>query len=112
MELTFAPGWTQEIDTGGDRERDDLMSYISDTFKALNGFRPRWGADDDTSIRTLRKEAVKLQVEVMCNARREVAQATAIRREKAAHKAAMKYYINLKPRGNVMEMAMLDAMDK
>ena len=112
MELTFAPGWTQTIDTDGDNERDDLMSYISDTFKGLNGFRPRWGAGDDYSIHTLRKEAIKLEVEVMCAARRDEETARAKRREKAAHKAAMKYYTNLKPRSGVMSVAMLDAMDK
>jgi hypothetical protein len=34
------------------------------------------------------------------------------KREKAAHKQAVKFYMNLKPRSNVMEVAMLDAMDK
>ena len=34
------------------------------------------------------------------------------RREKVAHKAAMRYYTNLKPRSNAMEIAMRDALDK
>ena len=42
-EMTFAPGWTQIIDRNDvDTERADLACYISDTFKALNGIRPRW----------------------------------------------------------------------
>jgi hypothetical protein len=43
---------------------------------------------------------------------RERLHAEHVRREKAAHKAAMRYYINLKPRSNAMEIAMRDAMDK
>ena len=41
--MTFAPGWTQSIDTSNEgQERADLASYISDTFKAINGVRPSW----------------------------------------------------------------------
>ena len=63
--MTFAPGWTQSIDTGGTREREDLSSYISDTFKAINGFRPRWWDMDDMSLSGLRDVAKSLEDEVV-----------------------------------------------
>ena len=63
--MTFAPGWTQSIDTGGTREREDLSSYISDTFKAINGFRPRWWDMDDMSLEGLRDVAQSLEDEVV-----------------------------------------------
>ena len=63
--MTFAPGWTQSIDTGGTREREDLSSYISDTFKAINGFRPRWWDMDDMSLSGLRDVAQSLEDEVV-----------------------------------------------
>ena len=34
------------------------------------------------------------------------------KREKVAHKRAMNFYMNLKPRSNAMEVAMLDALDE
>ena len=41
--MTFAPGWTQQIDTTDEgRERADLLCYINDTHKAVYGYRPRW----------------------------------------------------------------------
>ena len=43
---------------------------------------------------------------------RDKVRAEHVRREKAAHKAAMRYYINLKLRNNAMEIAMRDALDK
>ena len=55
MRMTFAPGWTQEIRP--ENERYDLMCYITDTFKALNGFRPRYDHNEDT-IEDLRAMAV------------------------------------------------------
>ena len=63
--MIFAPGWTQSIDTGGTREREDLSSYISDTFKAINGFRPRWWDMDDMSLEGLRDVAKDLEDEVV-----------------------------------------------
>ena len=61
----FAPGWTQSIDTDGPREREDLASYISDTFKAINGFRPRWWDLREWSLDDLRAEAQSLEDEVV-----------------------------------------------
>ena len=63
--MIFAPGWYQTIDTGGTREREDLSSYISDTFKAINGFRPRWWDMDDMSLEGLRDVAQSLEDEVV-----------------------------------------------
>ena len=63
--MTFAPGWTQSIDTGGIREREDLASYISDTFKAINGVRPSWWGLSGWSLETLRGEAKALEAEVI-----------------------------------------------
>ena len=64
-EMTFAPGWTQIIDRQNvDAERADLACYISDTFKALNGIRPRWWDLREWSLDDLRAEADDLEVEV------------------------------------------------
>ena len=63
--MTFAPGWTQSIDTGGTREREDLASFISDTFKAINGIRPRWWDMREWSLAALRAEAQSLEDEVV-----------------------------------------------
>jgi len=64
-EMTFAPGWTQTIDRENvEQERADLACYISDTFKALNGIRPRWWNLSDWSLDDLRTEADDLEVEV------------------------------------------------
>jgi len=65
--MTFAPGWTQSIDTGGSREREDLASYISDTFKAINGVRPRWWDFREWSLNDLRAEAESLEDEVVAS---------------------------------------------
>ena len=64
-EMTFAPGWTQIIDTDGVREREDLASFISDTFKMLNGIRPRWWDMREWSLEDLRAEAKSLEDEVI-----------------------------------------------
>jgi hypothetical protein len=69
--MIFAPGWTQSIDTGGTREREDLASYISDTFKAINGFRPRWWDMDDMSLEGLRDVAKDLEDEVVCSIKQD-----------------------------------------
>ena len=63
--MTFAPGWTQSIDTGGISERQDLASYISDTFKSINGIRPRWWDLREWSLDDLRAEAQSLEDEVV-----------------------------------------------
>ena len=65
MNMTFAPGWTQSIDTGGTREREDLASFISDTFKSINGIRPRWWDMREWSLADLRAEAQSLEDEVV-----------------------------------------------
>ena len=62
---TFAPGWSQIIDKNNvDAERADLATYISDTFKALNGIRPSWWDLREWSLDDLRAEADDLEVEV------------------------------------------------
>jgi hypothetical protein len=111
MELTFAPGWTQTIDTNGAREREDLLSYISDTYKGLYGYRPR-GETFNMTIEDLRTQADSLQKDVLAGIELMKISAARIQRDKAAHKRAMRYYINLKPRNNAFKNAMLDAMDK
>ena len=63
--MTFAAGWTQSIDTGGTRERADLASFISDTFKAIHGFRPHFGDMAEWPLADLRREAQSLEDEVV-----------------------------------------------
>ena len=69
--MTFAPGWTQSIDTGGARERADLASFISDTFKAINGFRPHFGDMTEWPLADLRREAQSLEDEVFASIQRD-----------------------------------------
>ena len=110
--LTFAPGWTQIINTSNEvDERNDLLSYISDTYKGLYGFRPR-GDTSNMTIEDLREEAAGLERDVLREAEYIKKESLRKKREKAAHKRAVKYYMNLKPYSNVMEMAMLDALDE
>ena len=110
--LTFAPGWTQTINTSNEvDERNDLLSYISDTYKGLYGFRPR-GDTSAMTIEDLRTQADSLQKDVLREAEYIKQEFLRKKREKAAHKRAVKYYMNLKPRSNAMEVAMLDALDK
>ena len=111
MELTFAPGWTQEIATDTDRERDDLLNYISDTYKSLNGFRPR-GITSGMTIEDLRTQADSLEQEVLDGIKLMKVLEERTRRNKADHRRAMRYYTNLKPRSNSIEIAMRDALDK
>jgi hypothetical protein len=108
--MTFAPGWTQKIATDTDRERDDLLSYISDTYKSLYGYRPR-GETSDMTIEDLRTQADSLQKDVLADIELMKVLEARKRRNKADHRRAMKYYLNLKPRSNAMEIAMRDAMD-
>ena len=105
--MTFAPGWTQTIDTDGPSERDDLLSYISDTYKGLYGFRPH--GHNVMNLMNLRNEARSLERDVMAEIEYIKKEATRKSRDKAAHKKAMKYYTTLKPRSNVMSVAMLNA---
>tara|TARA_B100001245_G_C22818973_1_gene394187 strand:+ start:548 stop:871 length:324 start_codon:yes stop_codon:yes gene_type:complete len=106
--MTFAPGWTQEIRP--EKEREDLMCYISDTFKAVNGFRPRYDHTEDT-IEDLRAMANSLQDDVVEAGIREEKRALQKKRDKSAHRAAMKYYTNLKPRNDTLKFALLDALE-
>ena len=88
--MTFAPGWTQTIDTSDEgQERVDLATYISDTFKAINGFRPRWWDLREWSIEDLRAEAKSLEDEVVASIQRERAQEAARQAEMAKHHLAV-----------------------
>jgi hypothetical protein len=109
--MTFAPGWTQTIDTGGDRERDDLLSYISDTYKGLYGMRPH-GDTSAMTIEDLRTQADSLEQDVMAGIEFMKKCAEQTKRNKADHRRAMRYYTTLKPRNNALKDALLDAMDK
>ena len=105
--MTFAPGWTQTIDTDGPSERDDLLSYISDTYKGLYGFRPH--GHNVMNLKNLRDEARSLERDVMAEVEYIKKEAARKNREKADHRRAMKYYTTLKPRSNAMSVAMLNA---
>ena len=107
--MIFAPGWTQSIDTGGTRERADLASYISDTFKAINGIRPRWMNLNDMSLEDLRAEAKSLEDEVVASIKRERAEEAARQAEMAAHhlavsKAMKPVSLTFKPFANLKEL--------
>ena len=69
--MIFAAGWTQSIDTDGTREREDLASYISDTFKAINGYRPRFWDMREWSLDDLRAEAKSLEDQVVESIKRD-----------------------------------------
>ena len=73
--MTFAPGWTQSIDTGGVDERADLACFISDTFKAINGFRPHFGDMTEWPLADLRREAKSLEDEVVASIERDKVEA-------------------------------------
>ena len=108
--MTFAPGWTQSIDTSDEgQERVDLSGYISDTFKAINGFRPRWWDLREWSIDDLRAEAQSLESEVHAAYTRERAEEAARQQEMADHHtavaAAMKpASLTFKPFANLKEL--------
>ena len=88
--MTFAPGWTQSIDTSTEgQERADLASYISDTFKAINGVRPRWWDLREWSLDDLRAEANTLQDEVVESNLRERAEEAHRQQEMADHHMAV-----------------------
>ena len=89
-EMTFAPGWTQTIDTSDEgQERVDLATYISDTFKAINGFRPRWWDMREWSIEDLRAEAKSLEDEVVASIQRDRVREAHRQAEMAAHHLAV-----------------------
>tara|TARA_B100000809_G_C14815255_1_gene415357 strand:+ start:183 stop:386 length:204 start_codon:yes stop_codon:yes gene_type:complete len=64
------------------------------------------------TIEDLREEAAGLERDVLREMEYIKQEFLRKKREKAAHKQAVKYYMNFKSRSNVMEVAMLDALDK
>ena len=107
--MTFAAGWTQSIDTGGTRERADLASFISDTFKAINGFRPHFGDMTDWSVTDLRREAKSLEDEVVESIKRDKIRAHELMLEAnriaVIHRNAKKPLVStFKPFANLKEM--------
>lgn len=52
-------------------ERQNLVCEISDTYKSLNGIRPRWMNFDTMTIEQLREEAADLQRQVEREIREE-----------------------------------------
>jgi len=88
-EMTFAPGWIQTIDTNGPDERVDLACYISDTFKAVNGYRPRFWDMREWSLEDLRAEAKSLEDDVIASIKRDRAEEAARQAEMAAHHLAV-----------------------
>ena len=87
--MTFAPGWVQTIDPAN--EKQDLLTYINDTHKAVYGFRPRWSREwaDNVSLTDLRQEAEKLEADVIAEARAERAREAHRQAEMAAHHLAV-----------------------
>ena len=107
--MIFAAGWTQSIDTGGTREREDLASYISDTFKAINGYRPRFWDMREWSIDDLRAEAKSLEDEVVASIKRDKVEAhermLEANRVALIHRQAKKpLSCSFKPFANLKEM--------
>ena len=97
--MIFAPGWTQSIDTGGTRERADLQSYISDTFKAIHGIRPRW----------MNLNEMSLEDDVIASIKRDRAEEAARQAEMAAHHLAVSQAmkpasLTFKPFANLKEI--------
>ena len=88
--MTFAPGWVQTIDTSDEgQERQDLASYISDTFKAINGIRPRWWDLREWSLDDLRAEAKSLEDEVIVSIEQDRAREARRQMEMADHHLAV-----------------------
>ena len=110
--MMFAAGWSQEIDTtDADRERADLLSYISDTHKSVYGYRPRWDADwaNNTPLADLRKNAKSLEEDVVREIERDRAREARRQAEMAAHhlavaKAMKPASLTFKPFANLKEM--------
>ena len=110
--MMFAAGWSQVIDTtDADRERADLLSYISDTHKSVYGYRPRWGADwaNNTPLADLRKNAKSLEDDVVREIERDRAIEAHRQAEMAVHhlavsKAMKPASLTFKPFANLKEM--------
>ena len=108
--MIFADGWTQSINTSDEgQERADLATYISDTFKGINGFRPRWWNLNKWSLEDLRKEAKSLEDEVVVSIERDRAREAARQAEMAAHHLAVAEAMKpasptFKPFANLKEM--------
>ncbi len=87
--MTFAPGWVQIIDPAN--ERQDLLTFINDTHKAVYGYRPRWDREwaDNVPLTDLRQEAEKLEADVIAEARAERAREAHRQAEMAAHHLAV-----------------------
>ena len=87
--MTFAPGWVQTIDPAN--ERQDLLTYINDTHKAVYGYRPRWSREwaDNVSLTDLRQEAEKLEADVIAEARAERVREARRQAEMADHHLAV-----------------------
>jgi len=105
--MTFAPGWTQIIDTSNEAaEKQDLLIYLSDTHKMLHGVRCRFYSMED-SIEILRDASARLEQEVFFNIeldKREAHErmldanrhALAVRRAKKPLPRSFKPFANLK----------------
>ena len=87
--LTFAAGWVQHIDPA--TERQDLLTYINDTHKAVWGYRPRWGREwaENVPLDVLRNEAKSLEDEVVASIERDRAEEARRQSEMAAHHLAV-----------------------
>ena len=87
--LTFAAGWVQHIDPA--TERQDLLTYINDTHKAVYGYRPRWDREwvDTGTLTDLRAEAKSLEDEVVASIKRDRAEEAHRQSEMAAHHLAV-----------------------
>ena len=107
--MTFAPGWVQTIDPAN--EKQDLLTYINDTHKAVYGFRPRWDREwvDSVTLVDLRVEAKSLEDEVVASIERDRAREAYRQAEMAAHhlavsKAKKPISGTFKPFANLKEM--------
>ena len=107
--MTFAPGWVQTIDPAN--EKQDLLTYINDTHKAVYGFRPRWSREwvDNVSLTDLRAEAKSLEDEVVASIKRDRAEEAYRQSEMAAHHIAVSMAmkpasLTFKPFANLKEM--------
>ena len=87
--LTFAAGWVQHIAPA--TERQDLLTYINDTHKAVWGYRPRWGREwaENVPLDVLRNEAKSLEDEVVASIKRDRAEEARRQSEMAAHHLAV-----------------------
>ena len=105
--MTFAPGWTQEIAPAN--EMCDLACYISDTHKAVYGYRPRFWDMREWSLDDLRAEAQSLLDEVMAGIEREEREAhermlEANRHALATRRAKKPLASTYKPFANIKEI--------